>query len=77
MLYEERLAFLPGLWMPEAPSWDELSETDRERWRGYALDAETAARPVPDPETGPEAGLETGSGPDREAATDTRPEEQG
>lgn len=36
LLYEERLALLPGLWMSPAPAWEELSEEDRERWRGYA-----------------------------------------
>ena len=36
VLYEERQALLPGLWMPPGPDWEELSEEDRERWRGYA-----------------------------------------
>ena len=36
LLYEERAALLPGLWMPPAPAWEELSEEERERWRGYA-----------------------------------------
>ena len=31
-LYEERMSFLPGLWMPEAPAWEDLSEEDRQRW---------------------------------------------
>ena len=35
-LYEERMAFLPGLWMPEAPAWDSLPEEDRLRWIRYA-----------------------------------------
>ena len=35
-LYEERQEMLPGLWMPPGPAWEELSEEDRERWRGYA-----------------------------------------
>ena len=42
-LYEERLTFLPGLWMPAAPDWDELPEEDRKRWRRYA--AELGAGP--------------------------------
>ena len=36
VLYEERQEMLPGLWMPPGPSWEELSEEDRERWRSYA-----------------------------------------
>lgn len=39
VLYEERLALLPGLWMNPAPPWEDLSETDRDRWRGYATAA--------------------------------------
>lgn len=47
-LYEERMALLPGLWMPEAPAWEDLSEEDRRRWRGYA--AEIAAESDSEPE---------------------------
>lgn len=41
MLYEERLTLLPGLWMPPAPAWEDLTEADRERWRAHAKAAET------------------------------------
>ncbi|MCC9205921.1 hypothetical protein [Arthrobacter sp. zg-Y769] len=41
MLYEERLTFLPGLWMPPAPAWEDLSEADRNRWRKYAGNPES------------------------------------
>ena len=41
LLYEERAALLPGLWMPPAPDWEDLPEPDRQRWRQYALDAKT------------------------------------
>ena len=34
-LYEERQTMLGGLWMPEAPAWDELPEPVKERWRTY------------------------------------------
>lgn len=39
-LYEERMAFLPGLWMPEAPDWNSLPEEDRLRWIGYAAESD-------------------------------------
>lgn len=35
-LYEERLKLLAGLWMPDAPPWEDLSEDEKDRWRGYA-----------------------------------------
>ncbi|XKH56883.1 hypothetical protein LG293_01630 [Citricoccus nitrophenolicus] len=35
-LYEQRARCLPGLDQPPAPSWDELDESVRERWRGNA-----------------------------------------
>lgn len=35
-LYEERAKLLPGLWMPEAPAWESLSEEAKERWRRSA-----------------------------------------
>lgn len=45
-LYEERMAFLPGLWMPEAPPWEDLSEEDRQRWiRTAAERPDNAADP--------------------------------
>ncbi len=37
VLYEERRALLKGLWMPDAPPWEELPEETKERWRGYAV----------------------------------------
>ncbi|WP_146364007.1 hypothetical protein [Arthrobacter yangruifuii] len=42
-LYEERMAFLPGLWMPEAPAWEDLSEEDRHRWIRTALELEAGS----------------------------------
>ncbi|ABM10463.1 hypothetical protein SAMN04489742_0045 [Arthrobacter crystallopoietes] len=33
-LYEERQGLLKGLRMPAAPTWDELPEETKERWRG-------------------------------------------
>ncbi|WP_153297134.1 hypothetical protein [Arthrobacter yangruifuii] len=42
-LYEERMAFLPGLWMPEAPDWEDLSEEDRHRWIRTALELEAGS----------------------------------
>ena len=35
-LYEERAKLLPGLWMPEAPAWESLTEEAKERWRRNA-----------------------------------------
>ena len=35
-LYAERLRHLAGLFMPEAPLWEDLPEQVRNRWRGYA-----------------------------------------
>ncbi|MFC0249989.1 hypothetical protein ACFFIO_15885 [Citricoccus parietis] len=35
-LYEQRAQWLPGLVQPPAPSWDDLDESVRERWRGDA-----------------------------------------
>ena len=35
-LYEERAKLLPGLWMPEAPGWESLTEEAKERWRRNA-----------------------------------------
>ncbi|HEX2247147.1 MAG TPA: hypothetical protein VHH13_06310 [Arthrobacter sp.] len=34
-LYEERMKLLDGLWMPDAPPWEELPEDVKERWRSY------------------------------------------
>lgn len=35
-LYEQRAALLPGLAQGPAPDWQELDESVRGRWRGYA-----------------------------------------
>ncbi|REE03737.1 hypothetical protein C8E99_1554 [Citricoccus muralis] len=35
-LYEQRARWLPGLDQPPAPSWDDLDESVRERWRENA-----------------------------------------
>ncbi|MGW9551934.1 hypothetical protein ACWG8W_12865 [Citricoccus zhacaiensis] len=35
-LYEQRARWLPGLNQPPAPSWEELDESVRERWRENA-----------------------------------------
>ncbi len=35
-LYEERLAHLHGLMMPQAPAWGELPKDVQQRWQQYA-----------------------------------------
>ncbi|WP_159101482.1 MULTISPECIES: hypothetical protein [Micrococcaceae] len=34
-LHEERRTLLDGLWMPDAPPWDEPPKEDKGRWRQY------------------------------------------
>ena len=46
VLYEERMRVLPGLFQPPAPDWEELDESTRERWRGYAEDSDPGRGPT-------------------------------
>ncbi len=40
-LYEERLKLLEGLWMPEAPAWEDLPDDVKDRWRSHAQEGRT------------------------------------
>ena len=46
VLYEERMRMLPGLVQPPAPDWEELDESTRERWRGYAEESDPGRGPT-------------------------------
>lgn len=46
VLYEERMRMLPGLAQPPAPDWEELDESTRERWRGYAEESDLGKGPT-------------------------------
>lgn len=47
VLYEKRMRVLPGLFQPPAPDWEELDESTRERWRGYAEESDPGRGPTP------------------------------